>query len=127
MSTIFNPCAKQVMAMAEFHTERVKARLDEAIEAEAARDEIIASRAAEIEQRMLDQALPLDMVAGLHSATVGATARQLSFAFRTGDMTLIGRIVDRLIRDQIRLDAETDAQDWLERIEREARLFGVDQ
>ena len=127
MSAVFNPCAKQVMAMAEFHAERVKARLDEAIEAEAAREEIIASRAAEIEQRMLSQALPPDMVAGLHSAMVDAVARQFSFAFRTGDMALMGRIADRLIRDQIRNDAETEAQEWLQRIEREAEFFGAQQ
>lgn len=114
---------KQLAARAEYDRDHAKAQLDDAIDADESRDELIAQRAHEIELKRLALASRDDMIAGFHSATdlIGPAIRA---AFIVGDLTMIGRIADILIRAHIKADSEVEAVQWLERIEREAGLFG---
>ena len=124
MSTLhYHIDPKQLAARAEYATSSAKAALDDAIDDEAERDELIDQRAHEIELRRLALANADDMIAGFHSA-VDANAQAIRTAFVTGDLMTLGRIADVLIRAYIKADSEVESIEWLEKIEREAGLFG---
>jgi hypothetical protein len=112
---------KQLVARAEHESERAKASMDEAIDAEESRDELIAQRSHEIELKRLAFASRDDMVAGFHSA-MDLNGASIRAAFITGDLTTLGRIADVLIRAYIKADSEVESVEWMERIEREAGL-----
>lgn len=113
---------KALIARAEYATDRAKAALDDAIDVEESRDELIAQRAHEIELKRLALASRDDMIAGLHSA-LDMNGASIRAAFVTGDMTTLGRIVDVLIRAYIKTDSEIESTEWVERVEREAGLW----
>jgi len=110
--------SKQVMAMAEFATDRAKAKLDDAIDAEETRDELIAARTQElIVKRMADMA-PIDIVCGLQSITEAAAGVMRSYVL-AGDMNVVGVMARALIHMFIEQDSELMALDWMDRIDRE--------
>ena len=104
--------------MAEYATDRVKAKLDDAIDAEETRDELIAARTQElIVKRMADMA-PIDIVCGLQSITEAAAGVMRSYVL-AGDMNVVGVMARALIHMFIEQDSELMALDWMDRIERE--------
>ena len=116
MSTLY--CAKQATAMAEYATDRAKAKLDDAIDAEETRDELIAARTQElIVKRMADMA-PIDIVCGLQSITEAAAGVMRSYVL-AGDMNVVGVMARALIHMFIEQDSVVMALDWMDRIERE--------
>ena len=110
--------SKQVMAMVSYATDRAKAKLDDAIDAEETRDELIAARTQElIVKRMADMA-PIDIVCGLQSITEAA-AGVMRTHIMAGDMKVVGVMARALIHMFIEQDSEVMAQDWMTRIDRE--------
>lgn len=112
---------KSIQARADYATSSAKAALDDAIDADESREELIAQRAHEIELKRLAFASRDDMVAGFHSA-MDLNGASIRAAFITGDLTTLGRIADVLIRAYIKADSEVESVEWMERIEREAGL-----
>lgn len=124
MSTIIHLhiASKQLAARADYATSSAKAALDDAIDAEESRGEQIAQRAHEIELKRIALASRADMIAGFHSA-VELNGPAIRAAFLTGNLTMLGRIADVLIRAYIKADSEVEAVEWVERGEREAGLW----
>ncbi|CAE6713469.1 hypothetical protein R75461_01170 [Paraburkholderia nemoris] len=121
MSTL-TYCAKQAAAMSEHATERAKSKMDNAIDAEEARDELIAKRTQElIVQRMAAMA-PIDIVAGLQSANEGA-AEAMRAHLLAGNMQVFGVMARALVHMFIEQDSEVMAHDWLDRIDREVAAW----
>jgi hypothetical protein len=110
--------SKQVMAMAEFETDRAKAKLDNAIDAEAEREEMIAARTQEIVLQRTAEMKPIDVVAGLQSITEGAAAI-LRTHILAGDTAVVGVMVRSLVHLYIEQDSEVMAQEWMIKIDRE--------
>lgn len=109
--------------MAEHATDAARAKLDNAIDAEETRDELIAKRTQElIVQRMAAMA-PIDIVAGLQSANEGA-AEAMRTHLLEGNMQVFGVMARALVHMYIESDSEVMAINWIEKIEREANLFG---
>jgi hypothetical protein len=119
--------AKQVMAMAEYSADKARAKLDDAIDAEETRDELIAARAQEIEAFRLLEMKPIDVVCGMQSVLEGGAAKLIAQRLLMGDMATVGLYVRTLIHSYIKEDSEVMAHNWIERIEREANLFGDPQ
>jgi hypothetical protein len=117
MSTL-TYCAKQATAMAEFATDRAKARLDAAIDAEASRDELIAGRTQELVVKRMAEMAPIDVVAGMQSV-VEAAAAVIRPHILSGDKTAVGEMVCALVNLYIEQDSETMAYEWMRRIDRE--------
>jgi hypothetical protein len=117
MSTI-NYCAKQATAMADFATDRTKAKLDNAIDSEAARDEMIAARTQELIVKRMAEMEPIDVVAGLQSITEGAAAILRTYIL-AGDTAVVGVMVRSLVHLYIEQDSEVMAEEWMLRVERE--------
>ncbi|MBB5509593.1 hypothetical protein [Paraburkholderia atlantica] len=115
--------AKQATAMADFAIDRAKARLDDAIDAEESRDELVAARTQElITQRMAAMA-PIDIVAGMQSI-MEVAANQLRPHLLAGRIDYVGAMVKALIDLYIEQDSEVVAEEWMERVEREAAQWG---
>jgi len=110
-------CAKQASAMAEFHADTAKSKMDAAIDAEEAREELIAARAQEISLKRLTELAPIDIVAGLQSITEPAAAI-LSTHILAGDTAVIGVMARALIHLYIEQDSEVMAMDWMESVEK---------
>lgn len=122
MSTLHHQIdPKALIARAEYERDHAKAALDDAIDADESRDELIAQRAHEIELKRLAFASRDDMVAGFHSA-MDINGAAIRAAFIVGDLLTLGRIADVLIRAYIKADSEVESVEWMERIEREAGL-----
>lgn len=122
MSTL-SYCSKQAKAMGDYVTERAKSKMDAAIDAEETRDELIAARAQEIQvRRMLDMA-PIDIVAGLQSATEGAASAMRNHLL-AGNMEVFGVMARALIHLYIEQDSEVMALEWIERVEKEVLMWG---
>jgi len=110
--------SKQVMAMAEYSSDRAKAKLDNAIDAEETRDEMIAARTQElIVKRMADMA-PIDIVCGLQSITEAAAGVMRAHVL-AGDMNVVGVMARALIHMFIEQDSEVMAMEWMTKIDRE--------
>jgi hypothetical protein len=116
--------AKQVMAMAEYSADKARAKLDDAIDAEETRDELIAARAQEIEAQRLLVMAPIDVVCGMQSVMEGGSAPMIARLILANDMDGVGVLVRALVHRYISDDSEVMAQDWMMKIEREANLFG---
>jgi hypothetical protein len=117
MSTI-NYCAKQATAMADFATDRAKAKLDSAIDSEEARDEMIAARTQELIVKRMTEMAPIDIVAGLQSANEGAAGAMRTHIL-AGNMQVFGVMARALIHMFIEQDSEVMAEEWMLRVERE--------
>jgi hypothetical protein len=116
--------SKQVMAMAEYEIDRAKSKLDATIDAEEAREELIAARAQElIVKRMADMA-PIDIIAGLQSANEGA-AGVMRTHLLAGNTQVFGVMARALIHMYIEQDSEVMAHDWMDRIEAEVAKWGA--
>lgn len=116
--------SKQVMAMAEYAADRAKQKLDDAIDAEESREEMIAARAQEIETRRRQEMAPIDVVAGMQSVLENGAAPLIAKRLLQGDLASVGLYVQTLIHSYIHDDSEVMAQDWIERVEREASSWG---
>jgi hypothetical protein len=112
-------CAKQATAMAEFASDRARARLDAAIDAEASRDELIAARTQELVVKRMAEMAPIDVVAGMQSITEGGSASLVAEALKANDFHRLGLYVKALIDLYIEQDSETMAYEWMRRIDRE--------
>lgn len=124
MSTL-TYCAKQATAMAEFGTERAKSKMDAAIDAEETRDELIATRAQEIEAQRLLAMAAIDVVCGMQSVMEGGSAPMIARLILANDMAGVGVLVRALVHRYISDDSEVMAQDWMTRVEQEAKLWGA--
>lgn len=124
MSTL-NYCAKQATAMAEHATNAARAKLDDAIDAEEARDELIAARANEIYVKRMAEMAPIDVVAGLQSVLEDGSAPIIGRLYLAGDMEGVGQLVGVLIRSFIKSDSEVMAHDWMDRIDAEVAKWGA--
>lgn len=122
MSTL-SYCAKQATAMAEFETGRAKAKLDDAIESEESREEMIAARAEELILKRKREMSLIDIVAGLQSASEHVAA-VMNPHLVAGDMHTFGVMCRALINLYIEQDSETMAQEWMLRIDREVAAWG---
>jgi hypothetical protein len=116
---------KQVMAMAEYHFDAAKEKMDAAIDSDESRDELIAARTQELIVKRMAAMDTMDIMAGLQYVNEGA-ASVMRAHILTGNMHVFGLMARALIRMYIESDSEIVAQDWLERIEREANLFGTE-
>lgn len=115
--------SKQVMAMAEFESDRAKSKLDDAIDAEEAREELIAARAQEIELRRVTEMAPIDVIAGMQSALEGAAGALIANRLLKGDLASVGLCVQTLVHSYIKADSEVMAHDWMDRIDREVAAW----
>lgn len=115
--------SKQVMAMAEFESDRAKSKLDGAIDAEEAREELIAARAQEIELRRVAEMAPIDVIAGMQSALEGAAGALIANRLLKGDLASVGLCVQTLVHSYIKSDSEVMAHDWMDRIDREVAAW----
>jgi predicted thioesterase len=115
--------SKQVMAMAEYASDRAKQKLDDAIDAEETREELIAARTQELIVKRMAEMAPIDVVAGMQSVMEDGAARQIAKRLLQNDMAAVGLYVQVLIREYIAADSEVMAQDWLDRVEREAAMW----
>lgn len=109
---------KQVMAMSEFYSDRAKAKLDDAIDAEAERDELIAARTQELIIKRMAAMEPIDIVCGLQSITEAAAGVMRAHVL-AGDMSVVGVMARALIHLFIEQDSEVMALEWMDRIDRE--------
>jgi len=116
MSTLY--CAKQATAMTEFATDRAKAKLDNAIDSEESRDEMIAARTQELIVKRMAEMAPIDIVCGLQSITEGAAGVMRAHVL-AGEMAVVGIMARALIHLFIEQDSEVIAQDWMTKIDRE--------
>jgi hypothetical protein len=123
--TALTYCAKQATAMAEFGTERAKAKMDVAIDAEETRDELIASRAFEIETQRLQAMAPIDVVCGMQSVLEDGGARMIAQKLLENDLATVGLYVRTLVHSYIKSDSEVLAHDWMERIEKQVGIWGT--
>lgn len=114
--------SKQVMAMAEYEADRAKAKLDDAIDAEETRDELIAARTQElIVKRMAEMSLD-DIIAAMHR--VGDdTARLLRAHILGSQPELLAPVLRGMVRAFVEYDSEVMAQEWMERIDREVSAW----
>ena len=122
MSTVLY-CSKQASAMSEFATERAKAKLDAAIDAEESREEMIAARTQELVVKRVAEMAPIDIVAGMQSI-LEAAAVVMRPHILSGDMKVVGGMVCSLINLYIEQDSEVMAYDWMSRIDREVSAWG---
>ena len=122
MSTVLY-CSKQASAMAEFATERAKAKMDAAIDAEESREEMIAARTQELIVKRMAEMAPIDIIAGLQSANEGA-AGVMRTHILAGNMQVFGVMARALIHMYIEQDSEVMANDWMSRIDREVSAWG---
>lgn len=123
MSTL-TYCAKQATAMAEHATDAARAKLDNAIDAEETRDELIAARAQEIEaSRMLAMA-PIDVVCGMQSVMEGAVGKMIAERLLADDPWTVGVFVRSLIHSYIKSDSEVLAHEWMDRMDKEIAMWG---
>lgn len=123
MSAVLNPDPKQVMAMSDFATESAKQKLDDAIDAEASREEMISARAEELILKRKREMSLIDIVAGLQSASEHVAAVMHPHLV-AGDMHTFGVMCRALINLYIEQDSETMAQEWMLRIDREVAAWG---
>lgn len=123
MSTL-SYCLKQAAAMAEFSTERVKSKMDAAIDAEEQRDELIAARAQEIEAQRLLAMVPIDVVCGMQSVMEGGSAPMIANLLLANDMAGVGVLVRALVQRYISDDSEVMAHDWMDRMDKEVAMWG---
>jgi hypothetical protein len=116
--------SKQVMAMAEYETSRAKAKLDDAIDAEETRDELIAARTEElVVKRMAEMSLD-DITAAMHR--VGDDTAALLRAHMLGSQPeLLAPILRGMVRAFIEYDAELMAHDWMDRMDAEVAKWGA--
>lgn len=110
--------SKQVMAMAEYSSDRAKAKLDDAIDAEETRDELIAARTQELIVKRMADMDPIDIVCGLQSITEAAAGVMRSYVL-AGDMNVVGVMARALIHMFIEQDSEVMAMEWMTKIDRE--------
>lgn len=115
-------CAKQAAAMAEHATDRAKQKLDDAIENEASREEMIAARADELILKRKREMSLIDIVAGLQGASEHVAA-VIHPHLVSGDMHTFGAMCRALINLYIEQDSEVMAQEWMLRIEREVAAW----
>jgi hypothetical protein len=116
--------SKQVMAMAEYETSRAKAKLDDAIDAEETRDELIAARTEElVVKRMAEMSLD-DITAAMHR--VGDDTAALLRAHMLGSQPeLLAPILRGMVRAFIEYDSELMSHDWMDRMDAEVAKWGV--
>jgi hypothetical protein len=124
MSTL-TYCAKQATAMAEHATDRARAKLDTAIDAEETRDELIAARAFEIETQRLQAMAPIDVLCGMQSVLEDGGARMIAQKLLENDLATVGLYVRTLVHAYIKTDSEVMAQEWMARMDKEIALWGV--
>lgn len=118
-----NYCAKQATAMADYASDKAREKLDDAIDAEETRDELIAARAQEIETQRLHDLTPIDVVAGMQSCLENGAAPLIAKRLLEGDLATVGLYVQTLIYGYIHDDSEVMAQEWMLKLDREADLF----
>jgi hypothetical protein len=123
MSTVLY-CSKQASAMAEFATERAKAKLDAAIDADESRDELIAARTQELIVKRMAEMATIDVQAGMQSVLEGL-ARMIGERLKKGDYEVVGIYVGSLIKLYIEQDSEVMANEWVDRIDAEVAKWGV--
>src|ERR1700758_6066 len=116
--------SKQVMAMAEYASDRAKAKLDDAIDREESRDELIAARTQELVLQRMAEMKPIDIVAGMQSITERGGAPLIAKALLEGDLQTVGVYIRAAIGLYIEQDSEVIAHDWMDRIERELAQWG---
>lgn len=115
--------SKQVMAMAEFATERAKSKLDAAIDAEETRDELIAARTQEmIVQRTAELSLD-DVRDALHSAN--GSVKLIRDALASKDRDALFAFITGLVGHYISTDSDALAHDWMDRIDAEVAKWGA--
>jgi hypothetical protein len=117
--------SKQVMAMAEYESDRAKSKLDAAIDSEESRDEMIAARTQEIEAARLLAMAPIDVVCGMQSVMEGGSAPMIARLLLANDMAGVGVLVRVLVQRYISDDSETLANDWMDRVDAEVAKWGV--
>jgi hypothetical protein len=116
--------SKQIKAMAEYEIDRAKAKLDNAIDSEESRDEMIAARTQElVVKRMADMA-PIDIVCGLQSITEAAAGVMRAHVL-AGDMSVVGVMARALIHMFIEQDSEVMARNWMDKIDADVAKWGV--
>ncbi|MFM0263291.1 hypothetical protein [Paraburkholderia sediminicola] len=124
MSTL-TYCAKQASAMAEFSTERAKSKMDAAIDAEETRDELIAARAQELIVKRTAEMAQIDVVCGMQSVLEGGAARLIAERLLVDDLRTVGLYVRALVHEYIKTDSEVMAHEWMERMDKEVAMWGV--
>jgi hypothetical protein len=123
MSTLhYHVDPKQLAARDEYEADRAKSKMDSAIDAEEARQELIDARAQEIELPRMAAKSAADVIGGLNSAIEGAAGKAISEALLTNNYELIGKYVEALVVGYIQDDSNDMAVEWMERIERESML-----
>ncbi len=120
MSTL-SYCAKQATAMAEFETDRAKQKLDDAIDAEASREEMIAARAEELIVKRTAELSLDDVRDALHSAD--GSVKLIRDALAGKDRDALFAFISGLVGHYISTDSETMAQEWMHRIDREVAAW----
>lgn len=116
MSTL-SYCSKQAAAMSEFATERAKSKMDNAIDAEAERDELIAARTEELVVKRTAELSLDDVRDALHSAD--GSVKLIRDALASKDRDALFAFISGLVGHYISTDSETMAQEWMLRIDRE--------
>jgi hypothetical protein len=114
--------SKQVMAMAEYESDRAKSKLDAAIDSEESRDEMIAARTQELIVKRMAEMAPIDIIAGLQSANEGAAGAMRAHLL-AGNVNVFGVMARALIHMFIEQDSEVMAQEWMERVDREVAAW----
>jgi C4-dicarboxylate-specific signal transduction histidine kinase len=110
--------SKQIKAMAEYEIDRAKAKLDNAIDSEESRDEMIAARTQELIVKRMAEMSPTDIVCGLQSITEAAASVMRAHVL-AGDMAVVGVMARALIHMFIEQDSEVIAMEWMAKIDRE--------
>jgi hypothetical protein len=117
MSTVLY-CSKQATAMAEFAADRAKSKLDDVIDAEESRNEMIAARTQELVIKRVAEMAPIDILAGLQGILeVGAERMRPHILANRAEY--VGAIVIALVNLYIEQDSEVMANDWMDRIDAE--------
>ncbi|MEJ2767583.1 hypothetical protein [Mycetohabitans sp. B46] len=92
----------------DYRYAREKAEMDERADAEAERDELIASIAKEKFARKVNKLTYDDIIGGMHSAMQSKHGETLRATWLMGDAQF-GAMVKRIVLDTMREDAETEA------------------
>jgi hypothetical protein len=116
-------CAKQAEAMAEFASDRAKAKIDKALDDAESRDEMIAARAQELIAKRKAAMAPIDIVAGMQSV-MEVAAEKIRPHLLSNRIDYVGAMVFALINLYIEQDSEVMANDWMDRIDAEVAKWG---
>lgn len=111
--------------MAEYATERAKEAIDREADSEESRKAMIGTRAHELVESRMAAMEPIDIVAGLQSASEGAAVALRTQLIAGGNMRILGIMCRALIHMYIEQDSQTMARDWMDRIDAEIAKWGA--